>query len=201
MWGSKKGDLAGGGWPCPTLRRALLWSHWDGAVLLLVACGFGITACGGAQSQSLSRVVRLGCGTYCQQAGIAQGLNPSQGKIPVKIITRGAVGALADGSVPITVTCNAAFSCRGALVLALTNPAILGLHGPIPAAEARLSEGQVGESDLAVGARSTRILGVTLVPQARKLLRSHASVSIDVLAETGRDYAVSSRSAIEVARR
>jgi hypothetical protein len=160
-----------------------------GTVVAMASCGCGTAT---------SAVVQLGCHQYCQQAGVPQGA-PSSGGLAVKIITTGTVVPLSDGAVPIAVTCHAAFRCEGALVLQLTNAEIgeiPGLSNPVPATEAKLSEGDAGQADLVVGAQSTRKLGIELVPKVRQLLRLRGPLKMDALAETGRDYVVSDRASI-----
>jgi hypothetical protein len=76
---------------------------------------------------------------------------------------------------------------------------IPGLSHNVPAAKAKLAEGQAGQSDLAVGARSTRKLGVQLSNEVRHLLRLRGRLALGVLAETGREYVVSDRANITVA--
>jgi hypothetical protein len=181
-----------------------------GRAALGVLCTLAVAACGGSSGNggstaaasrtsaappAAANVARLGCGVYCQQAGVPQGVT-SPGAIVVKILSAGNVVSLADETVPIKVACDAASACAGALVLVLPQSEIPILPTPIPSSEAKLSEGQAGQSDLAVGAHSIRTLGVELVPSVEQMLRSRGELEMEVLAETGPDYAVSDRASI-----
>ena len=61
---------------------------------------------------------RLGCGTYCQAAGILNG-GAGDGQPAVTVVPSGTVTADADGYAPVVLTCNLTVQCQGALVLSL----------------------------------------------------------------------------------
>ncbi len=129
---------------------------------------------------------RLGCNTFCQNAGGygAAGPNaPVPLPSPITIVSGGTVTADADGYVPVTLTCNATVQCTGALLVNLNSPA----------AEAALGYDMTnyGRSDLVVNAGATRTIGVPLPPPALAYLRSNSPTSLGVLAvtiSTGRPY-------------
>lgn len=121
---------------------------------------------------------RLGCGTYCQNAGGYGAAGPVPPPSPITIVSGGTVTPDADGYVPVTLTCNATVQCAGALLVDLDSPA----------AKAALGEemtNRYGRSDLLVNAGATRTIGVPLPAPALTWLRSNSPTSLGVLADTG----------------
>ncbi len=110
---------------------------------------------------------RLGCGSYCQNAG---GYGGAGGATPhlyaVTVVSSGTVTADPDGYVPVTLTCNLSVQCRGALLVSGTGGASIG-----------------GRSDLVVDAGATRKLGVPLGSSAIGFLRSNGPTTVNVNAD------------------
>jgi hypothetical protein len=94
---------------------------------------------------------RLGCGTYCQNAGGINGTLAS-GRDAVTIVSTGTVAADADKYLPVTLTCNLSVQCRGSLVLQF-------YFGP---PDPNNGEDLLARSDLLVSAGATATLGVEL---------------------------------------
>jgi hypothetical protein len=94
---------------------------------------------------------RLGCGTYCQNAGGINGTLAS-GRDAVTIVSTGTVAADADKYLPVTLTCNLSVQCRGSLVLQF-------YFGP---PDPSTGEHLLARSDLLVSAGATATLGVEL---------------------------------------
>jgi hypothetical protein len=124
------------------------------AAVGLVTAGF-LASCGGntiagapveqtttSPPASASGEVRLGCGTYCQNAGPLGGA-VGPGRESVTIVSSGTVTLDADGYLPVTVTCNLSVKCTGSLVV---NTYGVG----------------IGRSDLLVDAGTKATLGVGL---------------------------------------
>jgi hypothetical protein len=79
------------------------------------------------------------------------------------INSEGTIEVLADGTVPISLSCLVAVTCRGALIV-----------GSFPSIDAR--------SDLVVGPGETVVLGVGLSEDALELVRSSGPVDASVFA-------------------
>ena len=100
-------------------------------------------------------VERLGCSVYCQNAGgYGGGGDPLEPAL--KVTSSGTVAVLPDGTVPISVSCLVAVTCRGALILGLRDDAGRVLRD-------RWVE--LARSDLLVEANQTAVLGVPLTSQ------------------------------------
>jgi hypothetical protein len=120
-------------------------------------------------------VVRLGCGTYCQAAGILTG-GGGEGQPAVSIVSGGTVTADADGYVPVVLTCNLSVQCQGSLVLSLARPGFQ-------------EQGHIaGKSDIAVYAGATTALGVRFDEVALSWLRSHGSTDFGVIVDAGLSF-------------
>ncbi|MDT5346782.1 MAG: hypothetical protein QOH91_69 [Mycobacterium sp.] len=121
---------------------------------------------------------RLGCGTYCQNAGQygAAGQPPPS---PVTILSSGTVTVDADGYVPVTLKCNATVQCHGALMLDLR-----GYSNPQES-----MPWVTGRSDLVVNAGATRTIGVPVAAGALALVRSQGPTPVGVVADTNPMYA------------
>jgi hypothetical protein len=132
-------------------------------------------------------MVRLGCGTYCQQAGgYGGGGTPNMTKILTTQVT-----ALPDGTVPITVECLFQQPCRGALLLDSGDPSTDPVCQTPEAAGGQTAMVQAtwGRSDLDVPAQTTRTLGVTLSPCAFGLLSQRGTLKVTVTADSGQTVA------------
>jgi hypothetical protein len=107
---------------------------------------------------------RLGCGTFCQNAG-GYGAPADPRKPSVTIASGGTITSDADGYAPVTLTCNLAVQCSGALLLCLQthDPALINLG----------MAGECGRSDLVANAGATRTIGVPFPAPALTYLRSH----------------------------
>ena len=158
---------------------------------LLASCGGNTTAgkpveqTPPSQSASKSSERRLGCATYCQDAGILNG-GAGEGQPAVTIVSSdqpappygdpsGTVTADADGYVPVVLKCNLSVQCRGSLVLAV------GRGG--------IDQGSPdSKSDLQVDAGATTTLGVRLGPVALPWLQSHGSAQFTVIVDAGLSF-------------
>ena len=99
---------------------------------------------------------RLGCGTYCQNAG---GYGAPGGPKPppaVTLVSGRTVTADADGYAPVTLRCNLQVQCMGALIMG------------------------GGRSDLLVNAGATRTIGVPLSPQVFASLKSNGPTTLNL---------------------
>lgn len=118
---------------------------------------------------------RLGCGAYCQAAGILIA-GAGDGQPAVTIVSGGTVTADADGYVPVVLTCNLSVQCQGSLVLSLARPGFQ-------------EQGYVaGKSDVAVDAGAATALGVRLDDVALSWLRSHGSTDFGVIVDAGLSF-------------
>jgi hypothetical protein len=94
--------------------------------------------------------VRLGCGTYCQNAAVAGGGDSGTGQMALTLV--GTTVILdKDGYLPVTLTCNLSQQCRGAIVVTDTDA--------MPNQNGRLGR---GGSDLVLDAGQTRTFGIPL---------------------------------------
>lgn len=106
---------------------------------------------------------RLGCGTFCQNAG-GYGA-PGNSDKPSVGLASGTVTPDADGYAPVTTTCELNVQCTGALLLCMQNPpSTLSNNG---------MAGYCGRSDLLVNAGATRTIGVPLPAQLIAYLRTN----------------------------
>jgi hypothetical protein len=104
---------------------------------------------------------RLGCTTYCQNAG---GYGSAVGPQPPPAVTlenTGTVTADADGYVPVTLRCNLPGQCAGVLML------------------------DGGRSDLLVNGGATRTIGVPLSPQEFASLKSNGPTTLYLNIDAG----------------
>lgn len=124
----------------------------------------GLLATCGANNAVADSGDRLGCGTFCQNAG-GFGATANSDKPSVTIASGGTVTPDGDGYAPVTVTCDLAAQCSGALLFCLRtdDPALLGMG----------MAGYCGRSDLLVNAGATRTIGVPFPAPALTSLRSH----------------------------
>jgi hypothetical protein len=119
--------------------------------------------------------VRLGCGTFCQNAGGYGGAQATEARVYITKVVEGAVSVDADGYVPVTVTCLVAARCQGAITL--------NIHGY--SSTDRCGGGVyswAGCSDLVVNANSTQTIGVPLTAGALAYVRTHSPVTVGVTA-------------------
>jgi hypothetical protein len=127
---------------------------------------------------STSGETRLGCGTFCQNAG---GYGAAGGHAPkplaITIVSTGTVTADADGYVPVTLKCDLSVKCIGALLLCLEDPAaIAALGGGM--------DTTCGRSDVLLDAGATRTFGAALPASAFAWLRSNSPTTLKVYAPT-----------------
>jgi|GraSoiStandDraft_17_1057272.scaffolds.fasta_scaffold264972_2 hypothetical protein len=136
-------------------------------VLLMSAVGLialGLFAPGGAtKAVADPSEDRLGCGTFCQNAGGYGGAGPPPSQYAVTVVSSGTVTADSDGYVPVTLKCNLSVQCSGALLVS----------GPTFS----------GRSDLLVDAGATRTIGVPLGAPAIGYLRSNGPTTLNVTAD------------------
>jgi hypothetical protein len=137
------------------------------SIVGLIAAGL-MTTCGGIKASADPGGDRIGCGTFCQDAG-GYGAVANSDKPSVTIVSHGTVTPDRDGYAPATVTCDLTVQCSGALLLCLQtqDPALINLG----------MAGECGRSDLLVSAGTTRTIGVPLPAAALTSLRSHGPTS------------------------
>jgi hypothetical protein len=142
----------------------------------LVAVGF-LATCGAnnAAADPSSSGDRLGCSTYCQNAGGYGAAGSNAPYVPIVKVASGAVRADADGYVPVTVTCVASSTCQGAIVLEISGVNFDDVCG---GGNYRWA----GCSDLLVNANSTRTIAVPLTPAALAYVRAHSPVTVGATA-------------------
>jgi hypothetical protein len=139
----------------------------------------GLLATGGANKAAADPDGgdRLGCGTYCQNAG---GFGGAGNTVPAQVlqVASSPVRVSSDGYVPVTVTCVASSTCQGFIVLAIANVNSRQVCGGGKYHWA-------GCSDLVVNANSTRTISVPLTPDAFAYVRANSPVSVHVTASSG----------------
>jgi hypothetical protein len=128
---------------------------------------------------------RLGCGTFCQNAG-GYGATGQTGQPAATIVSSGTVTADSDGYVPVTLKCDLSVQCSGALLLCLDSQAAIA----DPTVGGLGMAGECGRSDLRVDAGATRTIGVPLPATARAFLRSHGPTTSRVTADNGQSAGV-----------
>jgi hypothetical protein len=121
---------------------------------------------------------RLGCGTFCQNAGGYGGAGATHPRVPVVTVASGAVRVDADGYVPVTLTCAASSTCQGAITLNIANLSSQQDCGGGTYAWA-------GCSDLLVNGNATRTIAVPLTPDALAYVRANSPVTVGVTANSG----------------
>jgi hypothetical protein len=122
---------------------------------------------------------RIGCGTYCQNAG-GYGAPGSTAPPAATLLSNGTVTADSDGYVPVTVKCNLSAQCSGALLVCLESQAAIA----DPTVGGLGMAGMCGRSDLRVDAGATRTIGVPLPAPALPFLRSHGPTTSSVTADS-----------------
>jgi hypothetical protein len=126
--------------------------------------------CGGGSDsqmpgeQAANEPARLGCGTYCQQAGGYGG--GSTAPPMVRIETTSPVESSPDGTAPITMTCLFRTRCVGAVLLSSDSVRI-----------------PPGRSDLLIAAHSSRTLAVPLSDAQREALQRKGQIKVTVTAD------------------
>jgi hypothetical protein len=132
------------------------------------------------QPPSAPAEVRLGCGSYCQNAG-GYGSAVGAPKPPaVTILSSGTLTPEADGYVPLTVTCNRPVQCIGALLLCLKDPAMFS----DPVISSGGMDTYCGRSDLLVDAGATRTFDVQLPARALAWVQSHGPTTFQLHADS-----------------
>lgn len=122
---------------------------------------------------------RLGCGSYCQNAG-GYGAPGSTAPVAATVAPSGTVTPDSDGYVPVTVNCHLSVQCKGALLVCLDSQAT----SADPAMASMGMAGECGRSDLRVDAGVTRTIGVPLPAPALAFLTSHGPTTCDVMGDT-----------------
>jgi hypothetical protein len=136
-------------------------------VIALLLAPWGVTKAAADPSGD-----RLGCGTFCQNAG-GYGATANSDK-PSATVASGTVTPDADGYAPATVTCDLTVQCNGALLLCLQKPD--------PALSNMGMAGYCGRSDLLVNAGATRTIGVPLPASVLTYLRSNGPTTFTLYA-------------------
>jgi hypothetical protein len=109
-----------------------------------------------AAPRALADGDRLGCATYCQNAG-GYGATGKDTKPPaVTLVNTGTVTADADGYVPVTLSCNLPGQCAGVLILG------------------------GGRSDLLVNGGATRTIAVPLSPETLASLKANGPTTLNL---------------------
>ncbi len=127
----------------------------------LITLGF-LAPWGATKAVADSSGDRLGCGTYCQNAGGYGGAGGANSPPPaVTLVSTGTVTADADGYAPVTLTCHRPVPCRGVLLLG------------------------GGRSDLLVNGGATRTIAVPLAPSTIASLRSHGPTPLSLTIDAG----------------
>jgi hypothetical protein len=116
-------------------------------------------------ASSAVSLVRLGCSIYCRNAG--EYGDGSEDPPALRINTNGPVRVLPDGTVPISVTCLVATTCRGALSLGF-----VGQNLPWNAS-----------SDLVVDGNQTTVFGLTLSAADLDLIRTSGPIEASIFAD------------------
>ena len=129
---------------------------------------------------------RLGCGTYCQNAG-GYGAPGTTAPPAATIVSSGTVTADSDGYVPVTLKCDLSVQCSGALLVCLESPAAIA----DPTVGGLGMAGECGRSDLRVDAGATRTIGVPLPAPALAFLRSHGPTTAGITADNRQSAGVS----------
>ncbi len=135
----------------------------------LLMSGVGLFAVGLLSTSNVDKAAadpggdRIGCGTFCQDAGGYGGAGPAPSQYAVTVVSNGTVTADPDGYVPVTLACHLAAQCRGVVILS----------GPTFG----------GRSDLVVDAGATRTIGVPLSSSAIAYLRSNGPTTLHVTAD------------------
>ena len=152
------------------------------SVATLAACSGGSTSSqpvlvDTSTSPAPAGELRLGCGTACQSAGGYGGANP-EGKtwVDTTKVVGGAVNLVADGYVPVTVTCLVPATCEGVITLGIDGGPQSDLCGRYH---------HDGCSDMVINANSTQTFGVRLLPDALAYARAHSPVTVGVMAYAG----------------
>jgi hypothetical protein len=115
---------------------------------------------------------RLGCTTYCQNAGGYGGAGSAGPKPPPIVeVASGAVSPDADGYIPVKVTCLDSSTCQGAITLNITSESF-----PDHCGGGKYN--WAGCSDLLVNAKSTRTIAVPLTPAALAYVRANSPVTV-----------------------
>jgi len=144
----------------------LVLAAFSTIVASVAGCG-GDSGGGGGGSSGEPEVERLGCHEYCQQAG---GYGAGGGAMApmIKIDVDAPLMPLADGTVPVRLTCLVRKACTGALLLERSDATL---------------QGDMGRSDLIVAAHSTRTLGIPLSSFGLQWLEHHGRVRAFVTAD------------------
>jgi hypothetical protein len=124
-------------------------------------------ASGASGVQGTAAGDRLGCHTYCQQAGGYGGGSPPSVPEMTELVTSGPVTP-ADNAIPVEIKCNFDRQCRGAL--------LIGVRGGEFA--------DLSRSDLVVDAGDTRTIAVPLSPGIEKALSNDGEVRAGVTVDS-----------------
>ena len=159
-------------WHLPGRRAwgtGLVFAAFGAMVASLAGCGGDSGGGGAGSSGEEPEVDRLGCHEFCQQAG-GYGDGGGAAAPLIKIDVDAQVMALADGTVPVRLTCDFGKPCTGALLLDALN---VDRSDPL---HPEISSSEMGRSDLIVGAHATRTLGIPLSAFGRQWLQQHGRV-------------------------
>ncbi|MBV8863665.1 MAG: hypothetical protein JO259_17700 [Mycobacterium sp.] len=136
--------------------------------------GIGLSASTGANKAVADPVGdRLGCNTYCQNAGGYGGAGTPK-RYAVTIASKGTVTADSDGYVPVTLRCNLSVQCSGAVIVELN---VYAGDKDAVGEPIQTSVGD-GRSDLLVDAGATRTIAVPLPAPVIAYLRSHGPTTL-----------------------
>jgi hypothetical protein len=124
---------------------------------------------------------RLGCGTYCQNAGGYGGAAGGPTQPPVTVVSNRTVTAEPDGYVPVPVACSLSVQCLGALMvdLRVTAGTTDSFGDPV------WTHVGDGRSDLVVDAGATRTIAVPVQTSVIAYLRSHGPTTLSIMGDVG----------------
>jgi hypothetical protein len=125
--------------------------------------------CGGSSttSEEPPGPARLGCHQYCRQTG---GFGaPAETSPPMAVLAGHGPVKPVTGLIPVPVTCRFDRACSGALLLTL-------------------GETELGRSDLAVPAKGTRVIGVSLSPAGQRAVTRAGRAKVAVTLDTNPSF-------------
>ena len=136
-------------------------------------------------SVSASAVAAPGCGTYCQQAGLAQGGPPpcpTAGcpKCPPQncLTLESSGGTVTNGVVVVKLSCNLSVACHGAVILCLPRYTCTGGEQTVNG-----SGGRLAGSDLLIPPGTSSEAGVALTALGKQVVSGPGGFRAQVLAE------------------
>lgn len=144
-----------------------------------------VSAAASQVSASASAVAAPGCGTYCQQAGLAQGAPPPCPTAacpkcpPQNCVTLESSGAtVANGVVAVKLSCNLSVACHGAVILCLPGYTCTGGEQTVNG-----SGGRLAGSDLLIPPGTSSEARVALTSFGKQVVSGPGGIRAQVLAK------------------